>query len=354
MKIISQAPCRVDLAGSTLDIWPLYLFHEGAVTVNIAVDRYTRSILSPRADSKIRLRSADLNRECQYESLGELLRDRKPPLPLAVEIIRFFRPQSGFDLETGSQAPAGAGISGSSALIIATVSAFNRWLHTGYSPAHSEGNAHGYTLEKIREISQNIEARIIRVPTGCQDYYPAMYGGVSAIKMSCAGVRREAIAVEPGELERRIVLAYTGAPRNSGINNWEVTKAHIDGSAHVRKNFAQISAIAQAMRAALERADWNEVARLLRKEWSHRRTNAPGISTALIDRLVKSTAKAGARAAKVCGAGGGGCVLFLVEPDARERVARIIEQEGATVLPVRVARRGVRVRVEDAAQALGA
>ncbi|HLW75936.1 MAG TPA: hypothetical protein VKS01_03105 [Bryobacteraceae bacterium] len=351
MRILSHAPCRADLAGSTLDIWPLYLFHEGAATVNFAVDRYTSAMLAPRSDRKIRLRSSDLKRASEYASLDALLADRKPALPLAAEIVRFFRPESGFDLETGSQAPAGAGISGSSALIIATTSAFNRWLGAAYSPAHSEGKVRGYSLEKLREISQNIEARVIRVPTGCQDYYPAMYGGVSAIEMSCAGVRRDRLTVDARELERRIVLAYTGAPRNSGINNWEVTKAHIDGSARVRRNFAHIAAIARGMRASLEREDWNEAARLLREEWSHRRANAPRISTPLIDRLVKSTAKAGARAAKVCGAGGGGCVLFLIEPDARRGVEAIIESQGATVLPVKIARRGVRVRVEQSARA---
>ena len=76
-----------------------------------------------------------------------------------------------------------------------------------------------------------------------------------------------------------IVLAYTGKPRNSGINNWEVTKAHIDGDQQVFKNFDRIAAIAHALRGALERADWNEVARLIREEWSHRRKNAPGITT---------------------------------------------------------------------------
>jgi D-glycero-alpha-D-manno-heptose-7-phosphate kinase len=331
----------VDLAGGTLDVWPLYLFHEGAVTVNFAVDRYTTATLTPRRDSKITLRSTDLNRSCEYASLDALLSDRKPVLPLAREIVRFFRPKEGFDLETGSQAPAGAGISGSSALIIAVTSAFNRWLGCGHS------------IEKLREISQNIEARIIRVPTGCQDYYPAMYGGVSAIELGCAGIARHPIQIDPCDLESRVVLAYTGEPRNSGINNWEVTKAHIDGSARVRRNFETIASIAMAMRAALEHSagpDWSEAARLLREEWSHRRTNAPGISTQLIDRLIAKTRRAGARAAKVCGAGGGGCVLFLTEPDAHDRVGAIIEREGGTVLPVRVARKGVRVRTLDRAR----
>jgi D-glycero-alpha-D-manno-heptose-7-phosphate kinase len=333
MKISSEAPCRVDLAGSTLDIWPLYLFHEGAVTVNFAVDRYTRASIEPRAGTRITFRSSDLKRDASYESIDDLLAAKTHALALAVEIVRFFRPEGGFHLETGSEAPAGAGISGSSALIIATTSAFNKWLKRGYS------------IEKLREISQNIEARLIRVPTGCQDYYPAMYGGVSAIELGCAGIRRVALEVDPDALEARVVLAYTGEPRNSGINNWEVTKSHIDGNARVFKNFATIAAIAIAMRAAIEKHDWSEAARLLREEWSHRKRNAPGISTPLIDRMIQVTRRKGALAAKVCGAGGGGCVLFLVEPDARARVAALIEQEGATVLPVKVARKGVEVRV---------
>jgi D-glycero-alpha-D-manno-heptose-7-phosphate kinase len=334
MNIYSQAPCRVDLAGGTLDIWPLYLFHENAVTVNFAVDRYTYARIEPRAGKKITIHSTDLNRRAAYDSLDHLVASKKRVLPLAAQIVHFFRPTDGFHLETGSQAPAGAGISGSSALIIATTSAFNKWLERGHS------------LEKLREIAQNIEARLIRVPTGCQDYYPAMYGGVSAIALNCAGIQRVALKVSPEDLESRVVLAYTGEPRNSGINNWEVTKGHIDGNARVFKNFVTIAAIAHAMRHAVEKHDWTEAARLLREEWTHRKRNAPGISTPLIDRLIHVTRRKGAHAAKVCGAGGGGCVLFLVDPEARARVVSLIEKEGATVLPVKVARRGVLVRAK--------
>ena len=98
------------------------------------------------------------------------------------------------------------------------------------------------------------------------------------------------------------------------------------------------------MRGALERSDWAEAGRLLRQEWENRRQNAPGISTPLIDRLIASTRRAGVTGAKVCGAGGGGCVIFLVERGSKAAVSAIVEREGATVLPVRVAARGVRIR----------
>lgn len=331
MKITAQSPCRVDLAGGTLDIWPLYLFHRNAVTVNFAVDRYTSCELITRNDEQIVLRSADQKGEETFESLRALAAAPAPRLPLLAYVIRYFQPQTGLELRTNSEAPAGAGISGSSSLIISIASALNQLTGRGYS------------IEKIREIAQNIEAQIIKVPTGCQDYYPAMYGGVSAIELTASGLYRKELPVDLDDFEQRIVLAYSGEPRNSGINNWEVTKLHIDGDKAVFQNFERIAEIAHALRGALERADWDDVARLIREEWSHRRQNAPGITTPLIDRMVETTAKVGARAAKVCGAGGGGCVFFLVEPGTKEAVGRAIESEGAQVLPVTVARRGVQV-----------
>jgi D-glycero-alpha-D-manno-heptose-7-phosphate kinase len=331
MKITAKAPCRVDIAGGTLDIWPLYLFHAAPVTVNFAVDRYASCVLETRRDARITLRSRDLNACQEFASLAALRAARSYKLPLAAHVVRYFAPEAGLDLVTDSEAPAGAGISGSSTLIIALAAAFNRLTNAGHK------------LEKLREIAQNIEARIIRVPTGCQDYYPAMYGGVSAIELTEAGVTRKPVAVDLEDLSERVVLGYTGEPRNSGINNWEVMKAHIDGDRAVHRNFDRIAQIACAMRHALEKPDWNEAARLLRQEWTHRKKNAPGITTPLIDRLVQATRRAGAVGAKVCGAGGGGCVFFLVEGGTKSRVSEAIRREGATVLPVRVALRGVRV-----------
>jgi D-glycero-alpha-D-manno-heptose-7-phosphate kinase len=333
MKIISEAPCRVDLAGGTLDIWPLYLYNPGAVTLNFAINRWTRCVLETQESPEIRLRSGDLEAEETFASFDELHASKQPRLPLVTYVLRFFKPQTGLLVHTDSEAPAGAGVSGSSALIIAVASALNRLTGAGHK------------LEKLREIAQNVEAQIIRVPTGAQDYYPAMYGGVSAIELGPGGIHRVEMKVDLEDFNERIVLAYTGAPRNSGVNNWEVTKAYLDGNRKVVRNFAQITAIACAMRAAIEKGDWSEVGRLLREEWSHRRKNAPGISTPTIDRLVSVTRKAGALGAKVCGAGGGGCVFFLVERGARDTVSRAIEDAGAEVLPVKVAPHGVTVRM---------
>ncbi len=336
MRVFAKAPCRVDLAGATLDIWPLYLFHDNVVTVNFAVDRYTSCEIETRGDSAIVLRSRDLGKEETFASLAALQAAKRYRLPLLALLVRFFQPAlpktTGITLESLSEAPAGAGISGSSALMISVACALNKL--TGRN----------YKLEKIREIVQNVEAQVIRVPTGSQDYYPAMYGGVSAIELGPVGILRKALPVDAEDLNQRFVLAYTGAPRNSGINNWEVMKRHIDSDVAVHRNFDRIVAIANAMRQALERGDWAEAGRLMREEWTSRKKNAPGITTPLIDHLVAAARRAGSIGAKACGAGGGGCVVFLVEPGAKDKVAGVIEAAGAQVLSAKVATRGVRVR----------
>jgi D-glycero-alpha-D-manno-heptose-7-phosphate kinase len=329
--IVAHAPCRADLAGGTIDLWPLYLFHPGALTLNFALEILTTCRIRPLKGKEIHLRSRDTRREEKFPSLDALNKARKFRHPVAARLVQFFVPQQGLLIETDSQSPAGAGISGSSALMIATTAALARF--TGRS----------LSLELMRVIAQNVEAQIIDVPTGCQDYYPALYGGVSAIHLDVDGIHREAVPLEPQDIESRFVLAYTGAPRKSGINNWEVFQAHINGDRHVFRNFEQIAQIARAMHKGMLRLDWNEVARLLREEWRLRRTNAPGITTPLIDKLIKVAGRHGGRAAKVCGAGGGGCVIFLVEQEAKVRVAQASGESGAQVLPLRVAREGLRV-----------
>ena len=327
--IITTAPCRADLAGGTIDIWPLYLFHPGARSVNIALNILTACKITPQAGSAIVLKSHDTGREERFADLDELTVATSYEHPLAAYLVRFFRPENGFVLETHSESPAGAGISGSSALMIATASALARFTHRELD------------IEQIRVIAQNVEAQLIRVPTGCQDYYPAMYGGVSAVHLETGGVWREAIPVPLDEMDERFVLFYTGAPRQSGINNWEVFKQHINGNQRVIDNFGEISRIAQAMHQALAGGQWDDVARLMQEEWTLRRTNAPGIATPLMDKLIEVARQHGGRAAKVCGAGGGGCVIVLIEKGARYAVEAAVRDHGGQPLDFQVAREGV-------------
>jgi D-glycero-alpha-D-manno-heptose-7-phosphate kinase len=345
VRIESKAPTRIDLAGGTLDIWPLYLFHEGAVTVNCAITRYASCVIetdSTRAPSGARTRpgksrrivlaSTDTKRTESFASLEALIQARRYKLPLLAHLVRFFRPSGGFTLTTDSEAPAGAGIGGSSAMAVAICAALDRM--TGA----------GLRREDWIHISRDIEAIVIRVPTGTQDHYPPAFGGAAAIVLAPGGERREVLGCDLDELERRLVLCYTGKPRQHGINNWEVFKRHIDGDRRVAQNLEKIAGIARQVRAALEHSQWSEVGRLVRKEWEFRRRNLRTISTPLIDRIISSARKNGALGGKVCGAGGGGCLALVIEPDARARVEAAVTAAGGTLLPFRIDRDGVQVR----------
>jgi len=163
------------------------------------------------------------------------------------------------------------------------------------------------------------------------------------MEAQAAGIGRTALDVDPLELERRIVLAYTGAPRNSGTNNWEITKRHIDGDRHIFDCFERIRDTAAAMRLALERGDWDEVGRQIAIEWENRKRLAPGVSTPTIDGLIGQALAAGATAAKVCGAGGGGCLFCYGPPGSRSAVAEALAAGGARLLDYHIETEGLRL-----------
>src|ERR1700704_4665015 len=277
MIIESKAPTRVDFAGSTLDIWPLYLFHPGSVTLNAAISLYASCRIETQApgDERIRLLSRDTQREESFASFAELVKGKRYKLPLLAEIVKFFQPQGGFTLTTDSEAPAGAGIGGSSAMAVAICAALDRFTGTGKSKAD------------WIHISRDAEAIVINVPTGTQDHYPPAFGGAAAIELPAGGEHRVELRVNLDELERRIVLCYTGKPRQHGINNWEVFKAHINGKLAVQNGMEKISKVAQLLRVAFEKPDWPEAGRLMQEEWSFRKRNLPTISKKLVDRVIE-------------------------------------------------------------------
>jgi D-glycero-alpha-D-manno-heptose-7-phosphate kinase len=328
VQIEASAPTRIDLAGGTMDIWPLYLFHEGAQTLNAAISLRARCSIRPRRDRRIAIVSNDTGGRVEAAHWSEL-KDHHD-LRLLGRLLHYFQVE-GLELHTRSESPMGAGIAGSSALNIAVCGALSAWTDRQLSS------------DLLLQIAMNVEAQAIGVPTGVQDYRPAYYGGVSAVELDVDGVRRIALPVEPSELTGRIVLAYTGASRNSGINNWEVTKRHIDGDAEVQRRFGRIRDIAGAMREALERADWAEVGRQIAEEWENRKGLAPGVTTPDIDGILSAARSAGALGGKVCGAGGGGCLFALGDPDRVPAIRDAIRGAGGRLLDFTIESEGLRV-----------
>ena len=182
--------------------------------------------------------------ETELAAIEDLVREER--LELISKLVHFFKPTTGFHLIANSLAPAGAGLGGSSALAIACIGALNRLVGDRYDE------------RKFITIAANIETTVIRVPAGFQDYYPAQYGSASCLHFRADGIQREALEIDGTQLENRIVICYTGEPRLSGTNNWDITKRHIDGDPELFQLFGGIRDSALRMRAALLAEDWNE------------------------------------------------------------------------------------------------
>jgi D-glycero-alpha-D-manno-heptose-7-phosphate kinase len=327
MTIETSAPTRVDLAGGTVDIWPLYLFHERAVTVNFAIDLPARCRVEPRTDGRFLLRSVDTAESGEFDGLAPLRTSNT--LRLLSRLIYFFRPVHGLEMVTECTAPPGSGLAGSSALNIAICSALNRLAGGKYSQA-----------ELIR-IARNVEAQVIEVPTGEQDYYPAAYGGLQAIHFSPEGVSREEIPADLERLSQRLILVYSGKLRNSGINNWDMMKRHIDKDSRVYDAFEGITSAANQALIALRRGSFDEIDDVLAQEWENRRLLCPGISTPEIDDIISRAKSYGARSAKVCGAGGGGCVVLSVPEGRRPEIQERLRADRVHVIDYKIVREGV-------------
>ena len=326
MRIETSAPTRIDLAGGTIDIWPLYLFHAGAQTINAAISVRARARLESRTDTRIVLRSEDTGVTVEADDPAALRRE--PRLRLLSLLAAFFSAR-GITLTTTSESPTGAGLAGSSALNVAVCAALAEWKREHYEP------------EALLQVAMNVEAQTIQVPTGLQDYRRALYGGLAALELEVDGIHRVPLDVDLKELNRRIVLCYTGEPHFSGTNNWEITKRHIDGDTHVFDCFERIRDTAAAMRTALVKGDWDATGRAIAEEWENRKRLAPGVTTPLIEDLIARAHGAGAAAAKVCGAGGGGCLFCFGPPDKAASIREALAAGGARLIDFTFERHGL-------------
>ncbi|MFQ6133446.1 MAG: hypothetical protein ACE5R4_15495 [Armatimonadota bacterium] len=332
MVIEARTPSRIDLAGGTLDLFPLYLWEEGGLTVNMGISLGSHVRLATREDAAIRIRSEDTGAEHSATSLEEL--EIEGPLAFVARIVRFYRPEAGLDITTRNDAPHGSGLGSSSALLIAL------------SGALRELNQADIPDEQLVFYGANLECQDLGVPVGKQDYYGALHGGINAIYFEVEGDRVDQIGTSEAfreELERRLILSFTGEPRFSGATNWSMFKAYVDNEGGTRRSMRSIKDTAFRMLDAIEAEDFEALGGTLAEEWNNRKQLAEGVTTDQIERLMAAASEAGAVASKICGAGGGGCMITLAAAGREQPVAEALAAGGARILEYEIARKGLEV-----------
>jgi D-glycero-alpha-D-manno-heptose-7-phosphate kinase len=330
MQIKATVPMRIDLAGGTLDVYPLYIFEGGGLTVNAAINISATATVATRSDARFTIVSAD---QAEFEEIPALAQmDMSRGVTLVKRALAYFWPKMGLDITVSSQAPKGSGIGASSALLMALMHCLN------------SVTGRGLNKQQIIDIGANIEAQVIGIPTGKQDYFPPNYGGVCAIWFGIDGWRLESLAANNTlieQLNQRIIVSYTGIPHSSAATNWAMLKAYIEREGDAVARMREIRAISQAMRDCLARQDMAEFPRLVDAEWKLRRGLAKGVTNNKIDAIMATAAAAGAQASKICGAGGGGCMITVAEPERAQAVRKALAAAGAEVLDARLVAEGI-------------
>ncbi len=317
-RVTARAWCRVDLAGGTLDIWPLGLLHPGARTVNLAIDLAATVHLRP-AENGYRVRQgASLIEAATVEALVA-----HPDGALAGVVADVLElPPFEVELESGS--PRGGGLGGSSALIVALIAAAEE----AFSRERS-------TPEARVHLARDLEARLMGLPTGVQDQYPALLGGALEILHAPGGEQVRRLAADLPELAASLLVVYSGQSHFSAGKNWQVVRRRLEGEAVITGLFSGLAEVAAETAQALESGDLPRLGALLGREWSLRRQLAEGISTPVLEDLLAAALAAGAWGGKACGAGGGGCLALLCPPERKAEVSEQIERAGGWVLAAR-------------------
>ena len=329
----ASAPLRIDLAGGTLDIWPLYLLHPGASTVNVALQQRALVDYTVGGD-RWRLHAVELDkrRSVAPRSLPRISQaSGSDPFALVLRAVAHLKPPTG-GLRTRIEGPIGGGLGGSSALLIACCGALIK------------GSGERLRRRQLIELARDLEAQVLSAPTGVQDYYPAVYGGVQQLVFGPGGTHRRILDVDPGELERRLVLVNSGVAHASAPSNWKLFRRRIENQPGSADRFAAIAAASQTATEAIEASDWKALADAMNEDWRCRARLDPSWVPPVLAELEAVGRRAGAAAAKGCGAASGGCMVFLVrEPRQRPRLEQELLRQGVSLLPVKVARTGLKV-----------
>ena len=322
--IRSRAPVRIDLAGGWTDVAEFAQPKPGAV-VNAAVNLWTYVTLETcPVEEGIRIFSADFDQFISARDIKALEYDGQ--LDLAKAAASLLNIRAGVSIQTRSEAPPGSGLGTSAAMGVALIGAL--------------GMLRGRTFldYEIAELASYIERSQLQIKGGKQDHYASAIGGLNFMEFFGETVRTARITISEATrfyLEKHLILVYTGKSRLSGDIHSHVWSAYEAREGHTVDAIEEMKQIARRTKDRLVAGDCEGVADLLTENWKCQKALHPSVTNAQLDELFEVALRSGARGGKACGAGGGGCVLFLAEPEREHTLRRSLENlAGVTVLPI--------------------
>lgn len=278
MNIYSSAPCRIGLFGGGTDV-PPYSTLYGGVCVNMAINIRQEVILNDNDEWELK----SYDSEAFFKTILHTL---APGHPLGVKHI--FRGE------------VESGLGTSAALTIALVNAVNKLSNIKISKS------------ELAEMAREIEVENINLFTGIQDQYASSYGGINILDFKDNFVNVHPVpkdVIDP--LRPYLMLFHTGFKRQAAgiLDNYKSLTPNII------KSLDRLNALTHKGIYYLMQKDVEEVARVIRESWEMKKESNSMVSSEFTDDIYQHALREGALAGKVCGAGGGGYMLFIVKPD---------------------------------------
>ncbi len=335
MLIRTRAPVRIDFAGGWSDV-ALFTEESKGLVVNGAINRYAYATLVCESqtefpdsvelqrilEKKIRIYSADFDTFVEAEDVRQLEYDGN--IDLVKAAVRQMSLQFGsFDLITQSNAPPGSGLGTSAAMGVTLIGVLGALKDVTYLPY------------QYAELASSIERHELGILGGKQDHYASAVGGINFMEFQDEEVKTSSIKLPARiqyELEKNLVLCYTGQSRLSGNIHQNVTQAYKSGEPSVRKALDNLKAIADSTKTALIRGRLTEFGELLTENWNNQKKLHESVTNEQIDKLFKIALEHGAIGGKACGAGGGGCLLFYCQPTREHNVRQKLEEAGMRII----------------------
>jgi D-glycero-alpha-D-manno-heptose-7-phosphate kinase len=331
-KIKKEGSVRVDLLGGTLDIHPINLVLEHAITLNVATQLKAVVELEETDREGVEIHSIDYDSVNFFKTEDFTEANFRNgffgPLSFVCQIIYMQEAHRNLKVTLESGSPPGAGLGGSSSMGGVLYGAL------------AEYQGKQWTRQEAISRVQNIESRILDSgPAGYQDYYPALYGGVLALIPGLKGVEVEQLyTAELKELlESHMTLVFSGEHRQSGVTNWEVYKGFFDKNEVARGGLTSIADLSHKAYLAIKDKSYDDLLSFIAQEGQYRKELFETILTPNMKDLYETCKKeVPGLGVKVCGAGGGGCFLLLHRPEEREIVEKAVIAKNMKVLPFKI------------------
>jgi D-glycero-alpha-D-manno-heptose-7-phosphate kinase len=331
--LISRAPLRISLAGGGTDL-PAYYERFGGMVVSTTISKFVYVHVRPNGANGTHITSADYQTFYQYHGGEPMTWDGELALPRAV--LHEFSVERGLSIFLASEVPPGTGLGSSSAVAVALVQGVASYLHQPLSK------------QRVAEMACQVELQKLGAPIGKQDQFAAAFGGLNAITFDAGGVTVEPLHVSNvmEQLERRLLLFFTGTARNSTVILKEQQRSSATGSATTIEGLHRIKDAARECRRCLERGDLDGIGALLDEGWRHKKQLAAGITNPRIDEAYSIALESGAIGGKITGAGGGGFLLLYCHEEHQQGLADAMgglglkrmdlhfETQGATIASV--------------------